>query len=150
MNWLKSIFTLSLVTTSVGMALPAIPGFKIDAKDVIRIEIGTDDDDAPMNGDRTAYLVSANRELRRRVHRLEQALRQMQDQMYRLEESNYRAVAAVQLQPAKEYTCYLQTSWDGTVYGKGGSEVEARAKALQSCGEKGRGFCNDRDVKCGS
>lgn len=119
-------------------ASAATPNFKLDARDVIRIEIGAEsEDNSPQS----------NANLRRRVHRLEQALRQLQDQLFRLEDAHAHSAVA----PQKEHTCYIKTSFRGTVYGKGGSEAEARAKAMQSCDSVQGGFsCEDSNVKCGS
>lgn len=129
------------VTTTASAA--RYPEISLDAKDIIRIEIGKDDEPV---GRSNSDLMETNRQLRRRVHRLEQALRQVQDQIYRLEE---RPVAAIAL--PKEVTCYIKTTFKGTVSGSGGSEAEARAKALKACDDVDGGFsCEDRNVKCGS
>ena len=153
MKWLTGLMTLSLVVSSVGFAGP-FSGVKLDGKDLIRIEIGSDEEEAPRaSGDQVSYLLQDNRRMRTRIRRLEQAMRQMQDQIYRMEDFNSRPVVAVAAPvAAKEYTCYIKTTFKGTVFGKGTSEAEARAKALQSCDSVGGASfdCDDDKVKCGN
>lgn len=153
MKWAKSAVIGTLTLSSMAMAGNPFAGIKLDAKDVIRVEIGSDeDDDYSGKGDRVNYLLQANKNLRRRVHRLEEALRQMQDQIYRLEDASARPILAVNTPPAPtSFTCYIKTTFRGTQIGKGSSEVEARANALKACSDANGGFdCEEEKVRCGN
>ena len=156
MKWLKFAVAMFFLTSSVGFAgsvgfSATLPGISINTRDIVRVDIGPDEDEVPRQGiDQVGYLTENNRNLRRRVRRLEQALRQMQDQIYRLEDSNARPMV-VAAEPQREFTCYIKTTFKGTVFGKGSSEMEAKAKALKSCDDVGGGFsCEDGNAKCGS
>lgn len=85
----------------------------------------------------------AIRELRSRVASLEAAVQQLQTAVF---DSNG------QVQQKKTYTCYINTTFDGTFLGKGESEVEAKAKALRACNQKTKNSatCRNTKVECGS
>lgn len=152
MNWAKTMVVGTLTLSSMAFAVSPFAGIKLNAKDVIRVEIGTDDEeDYNPKGDKVSYLLQTNKELRRRIHRLEQAMRQMQDQIYRLEDASARPILAVNTPPMQNHTCYIKTTFKGTQIGKGTSEMEARANAMKACDDAGGGFsCDDENVKCGN
>ncbi len=84
-----------------------------------------------------------NRELRERIRLLESAVRQLQEEVYRLKMqdggySNHRP----------QYTCFLNTPFNGSFYGKGYTKLEAKAKTLNECEKKDKGYCNANQVNC--
>lgn len=100
-----------------------------DGGQVVRINIGKEER-------------QDNRSMSRRINRLERAVRALQNRVYDLEDD----VGPVQTE-VTIYTCTLPTSFDGTFIGKGKTEAEARANAVNAC-EAGGGFpCRDRRVK---
>lgn len=128
-----------------GLAFAAT-GISIGGKDVIRIDVEEDAITDSIHARTTSELHAENSRLRKRVQRLEMAVRQLQDRTFNLEVSNNRPT--VTLAP-KEHTCYLKTTFEGTMMGKGGSEAEARAKALQECDNKNGGLsCKEENLRC--
>ena len=99
------------------------------AEDVYRIEIGKNHD----------------RDLERRVQRLEQAVDQLQRKVFDLES---RPVTA----PSSAFTtCYIKTPFDGTFTAASQVDAAARAGALEKCNAKAKSsiYCDEKDVKCG-
>lgn len=93
-----------------------------DGRTIIRINVGDDRDE---------------RDLLRRVHRLEQAVRDLQDKIYELNSSREIKV------------CSGDFFTIGTVIAKAPSELEARAIVMTNCQRKGGGiFCKEKDIKC--
>lgn len=96
-----------------------------DGRTILRIDVGDDRDD---------------RELLRRVHRLEKAVRDLQDKVYELQNT----VPAQTL-----YTCYGNIFSIGTVKGQGYSRIEAMSNAMAECNRKGGSiFCKEKEIKC--
>ncbi len=134
-------------------------GIHIGGSEIIRID---DDSDLVIEANGAASLANLRRENRilyRRIARLEAAVRQLQSKTFNLEmnaaENSVGNVVGSALQAfakpiaAKEFTCYLQTTFEGTVMGKGGSEAEAKANTLQACDKKNGGFsCRADKVQC--
>ena len=151
MRILLAAFTLVPVLASAGT-------LTINGRDVIRIDV---DDDEPAVRSRSmslSELAAENERLRRRLKKLERAVRQLQDRTFDLENAPARTVI-VPTQPSQpvqprgktEYTCYVKTTFKGTVMGKGSTEAEARAAALRDCEAKDGGFdCDDAKLKCGN
>ncbi len=88
-----------------------------------------------------------NRELRERVRLLEAAVRQLQEEVYRLKNSDTPTGYGRPSQ-RPSYTCFLNTPFDGSFYGKGDTKLEAKAKALNDCEKKDKGYCNANQVTC--
>ena len=104
-----------------------------DGKNIFRMDIGNEKE-------------NDSRELSRRVNRLERAVRELQNRIYDFEDDSVPATREVTV-----YTCVLPTSFDGTFIGKGKTEVEARANAVNSCKKAGAPFCYESNVrKCES
>ena len=69
----KGLVLSSFLLSLIGSAAFAAPQLSLNAKDLIRIEIGSDEEDMPSvsQPQQVTYLVKKNSDLRRRVHRLE-------------------------------------------------------------------------------
>jgi hypothetical protein len=124
-------FTLGVLIVSLvsGSALADSLNIKIGSDDVLRIQAGSQH--------------SSNatiRELEERVYRLERAVAQLQNEVFRLSEQP-RKVAE------KKVSCYLNTTFDGTITAKGDSKNECAGKVLHECNEKGVAFCKEKDIK---
>lgn len=142
----KSSFVL--LALLVGPLAFAGTSFSLNGRDIIRIE---SDDSIDSYEDRAMSLQELrdqNRKLRKRLNRLEKAVRQMQDRVFNLE------AAPVNTAPRapKIHSCYISTSFDGTLTAQGSSEAEARGKVLNECHKKTSSsvFCSEIHVKCGS
>ena len=99
-----------------------------DGRTILRIDIGDDRDD---------------REMLMRVRRLEEAVRDLQDQVYQL---------AVTPRSRTVYTCSGDMFSIGQVSGSGQSVTEAVVNAMADCQRKNGGrssmFCKDKDLTC--
>jgi hypothetical protein len=123
-------------------------GISIGGQEIIRIDADNQavivDTGRPRS---TNELQMENARLRERVLRLEMAVRQLQERTFSLEVTGSRPAPA----PAKEFACYIKTTFNGTVMAKGSSEAEARAGALKACDDKDGGFsCEESKIKCSS
>jgi hypothetical protein len=81
--------------------------------------------------------------------RLEQAVRQLQDEVDRLR----TRVAELEMQqrpsrPADSFACSLTTSFRGTFFANAPSRLEATAKTLKKCEAAGEPFCRKEEVQC--
>jgi hypothetical protein len=99
-----------------------------DGRTILRINIGDDRDD---------------REMLLRVRRLEEAVRDLQDQVYQLATAPvYRTV----------HSCSGDMFGIGQVSGSGQSRAEAVVNAMADCQRKNGGrssmFCKERDLSC--
>lgn len=83
----------------------------------------------------------ANREqLTRRILRLEQAVRDLQIQVYNLSQSDL---------PSRERWECKVTAFSDTYFGRGNSQNLARSNAQRACLEKRSSmFCKDDDIRC--
>lgn len=122
---------LSLFAISSASARPLDVGGMITLRDggnVVRISVGEEE-----RNDR--------RSMARRIKRLERAVRALQNRVYDLEDDANTAPREVTV-----HTCSLPTSFDGVFIGKGPTEIEARANAVNAC-ELGGGFpCGENRV----
>jgi hypothetical protein len=141
------VVALALVSTGA----MARSGISINGRDIIRIDV--EDDMGDIQVGRTLSIQDVqkeNKRLRRRVHRLEQAVRQLQDRAYALE-SAPRITHVAPARVPRDSTCYIKTTFHGTVMGKGANEHEARANTLRACEKSDGGFdCEDGKIKCGN
>lgn len=88
---------------------------------------------------------NANRRLRKRVRQLERAMIEMQDEMHYLRDY----LGRYQNQSNRQYSCFIQTKFDGTFLGSGSSIAEAKGKTLRACEKKaGRFDCKLSKVSC--
>ena len=108
-------------------------------KEVIRIEIGSE-----VESSRSKY---SQKDLYKRLYRLERAVRQLQDRVFDLETENSQLVD----EGKKTFTCFIKTNFDGTFTSTKKSLMEAKADAIQKCSDKIKsGFsCDEDKVKCG-
>jgi hypothetical protein len=129
----------ALAFGGTGISIGGQEIIRIDADERVVVETGR-----PRS---VSDLQMENARLRERVLRLEMAVRQLQERTFSLEVTGARQAAA----PTKEYACYIKTTFNGTVMGKGASEAEARAGALKACDDKDGGFsCEESKIKCSS
>lgn len=99
------------------------------AGEVFRIEIGKD------------YQKYSNRELRERIWRLEKAVSQLQEKVFKLESQGHTG--------ADSWICTIN-SLAGNFSATGGSKAVAKAKVQEKCNKKEPGsiFCRDDKTKC--
>lgn len=99
-----------------------------DGRTILRIDIGDDRDE---------------REMLLRVRRLEEAVRDLQDQVYQL---------ATTPRVRTVHTCSGDMFSIGRVSGSGQSRAEAIIKAMEDCQRQNGGsssmFCKERDLSC--
>ena len=95
------------------------------------------------NTDAHAYY---DRELRERIRLLEIAVRQLQNEVYRLR--TQRSVTTIEKRRRLFYACMLTTPFGGTFHGKGETMLEAKAKSLNACEKDEKGFCREEKVVC--
>lgn len=99
-----------------------------NGRSIVRIEIGDDRDD---------------REILMRVRRLEEAVRDLQDQVYQLQS---------QPQRREIWVCSGEMFSIGSVIGKATTMGEAKVNAMNDCRRKNRGsdsiFCKQADLIC--
>lgn len=107
------------------MSLTAFARDGRDDRPVIRISVGQD----------------RNQDVHRRIQRLEEAVRDLQDMVYDLQDDQRERVV-------REHVCVLKTTFDGSFIGKGSTRVEAQANAVTAC-KRGRGsFCERTEQTC--
>ena len=97
-----------------------------DGRSVVRIEVGENND----------------RETALRLRRLEQAVRDLQEQVYDLRDSEPRTRIVT------THVCSMTTSFDGTFVGKASSKIEAEALTRQKCQNARVAFCSSTVVRC--
>jgi len=101
--------------------------FSAMAKDVIKIEIGDD------------YKSYSNKELRKRIWRLERAVWQLQEKVFDLQHSS-------RTKPLKEWNCSVSALGD-YFSAAGETKAIAKAKVIKKCSKKQDSFfC--KDAKC--
>ena len=124
-----------IIIVTVAITLPAFAQkVSLNANDIVRIEIS---DEKSKSGK------GAVKELRRRVRLLEKAVKQLQEQVYDLK------YAGTVNTPKKTHTCFISTTFHGTVSGTASTLAAAKAKALKACDAKGAGLsCEPKNLKC--
>jgi predicted nuclease with TOPRIM domain len=90
---------------------------------------------------------SSNKDLYRRLYRLEKAVRQLQERVFELETENTQLKEE---EKGPSYTCYIKTA-KGLFTSTQKSMTQAKTQAMQKCSEVIRyGFdCDEDKVKCG-
>lgn len=127
MQKIVGVFVLSSLVSVVAAAESF--SIKINSDDVLKIQTGPQ------------HSASATvRDLEERIYRLERAVSQLQNEVFRLSETPRKA--------EKEVSCYIKTTFKGTFTGNGKTQNEAKGKALKACGDGGSMFCDENDVKC--
>lgn len=116
----KMMIALAIMTTTLSFAASAK-----DERPVIRITVGQD----------------KNQDTHRRIQRLEEAVRDLQDMVYDLQDDRRDRVIT-------EYVCVIKTNFDGSFVGRGPTKIEAQANAVAAC-KKGRAsFCESTQQSC--
>jgi hypothetical protein len=104
-----------------------------DGSTIIRVNVGSDRE-------------NDSRENAKRIANLERAVRELQNRVYDLEDD-----ARPTTREVKVYTCSLTSAFKGAYIGKGRSEVEARADAMQRCtmaaDDRSAFFCGEERIK---
>ncbi len=92
---------------------------------------------------------SSNRDLQKRIYRLEKAVRQLQERVFELEVENDDLKK--EDPNVKKITCYIKTNSKGVFSSTQKSQTQAKAEVMQKCGEVIKfGFeCDEEKVKCG-
>lgn len=113
---------------------------KIDKRDFITLNDSTLDDRGRGN----------EAELKRRIERLERAVRQLQDYSFILSERvNYLESRPVERPEASNaYACFLKTAFHGAFFANAPTRLEATAKTLKQCEKAGESFCRKEQVEC--
>lgn len=96
-----------------------------DGRTTVRINVGSDRDE---------------RDQLMRIRRLEQAVRDLQDQVYQLQSTPSRREIVV---------CSATFFSAGSMTSRGNTELEARADLKRQCERRTSAmFCNDSDIQC--
>ena len=104
------------------------------ADEMFRIDVGRDDN-------------YSDRELRRRVHWLEKAVRQLQERISSMDQS---LATCSTRRSSLQYTCYIQTFGKTYIAHSSDSEMAAKAQVIYNCSQaNGAMFCKDENVDCG-
>lgn len=145
---MKRWFTLSAIALSLFVQSSAGHADHPKQRRVVHIQVGEGAGQEHLHDrDRRNYNFKAhryyNRELRRRVRNLEEAVRQMQADIDLLLLENQKLKQA-----NAQYACYIKTPFDGTFLGRGSTLIEATAEALNQCEQKAMSWCQERKVKC--
>jgi len=129
------LLTVICIGAFLGSSIASASKLTIRAADIIKIQIS--DENMPEMSTR-----ATNRQLRRRVRQLERAVQQMQAQVYNLQ-------IDVAIPSRKTHTCFIKTTFHGTVSGTAGSLAEAKAKAMKACDTTGSHFsCETKNLNC--
>jgi hypothetical protein len=95
-------------------------------RSTVRIVVGNDRQDANQND---------------RIRRLEQAVRDLQDQVFDLRDQPQTTIVRTNV-------CSLKTTFDGTFIGKASTRTEAEAQVRNKCESAGAAFCSSTKVNC--
>lgn len=119
------ILSLFFILTTLLTATAEAQSRRDNRSPSIRIEIGDDRDD---------------REMLRRVHRLERAVRELQEKVYQLESTPA---------PQALVTCYGTMFIAGLVRGQGSTRAEAVMNALADCEKRAHPMhCEEKKLTC--
>lgn len=90
----------------------------------------------------------SEKELRRKVARLERAVAQLQRRVFELE---FQDTGKKVEEKVPSYTCYIETPFEGLISETRASETEAKAATVVTCGKKTQNslYCKIDKVKCG-
>ena len=127
---MKFLFCLVLLSVTVSSFAQTRPSSgRIDlggGRSTIRVDIGTGRTDANQND---------------RIRRLEEAVRDLQYQVYDLRDQPQTTIIRTNV-------CSLKTSFDGVFVGRGSTRVEAEAQARNKCQNARASFCTSTRVDC--
>lgn len=107
----------------------------------------------PEDGDRTFDKKKAKQDeeirlLKARTKVLEEAVRQLQEEVYWLRYANDIKPSPKERNPSVWF-CSVKSAFDRTYTGQGETQVEARAKAMDSCEKADGGLhCKDEKMVC--
>lgn len=125
---MKKTMMIVFALMMTAMSLSAVARDYRDSRDdrpVVRISVGQD----------------RNQDTHRRIQRLEEAVRDLQDMVYDLQDDRRDRVIT-------EHVCALKTNFQGTFIGKGSTKTEAQANAVNACKRSGAAFCESTQQQC--
>ena len=131
---MKKIALITLLAATLVAPATLVAYSSNPISDIIRIELGSEYDST-----------ASNRDLVRRIRRLERAVRQLQNRVFDLEADGYRADAT---DSSKQFSCILKTSFDGSYYGYGTSRGKAMEEAPNKCVSKNGQFSCNKAPTC--
>lgn len=126
---MKALLALIIITASLTASAQSRPEGRIDLRSgesTIRISVGNDRD--------------RDLQLTKRVRMLEEAVRDLQAQVYDLRDEPRTRTNTV-------YVCVLNAAFNEVYIGKASSQIEAEANARRNC-ESGNGMGCRRALKC--
>jgi hypothetical protein len=123
---MKKVILLALALMTLAGAAQAQSRRDIrNASSIVRIELGDDRDD---------------REMLKRIVRLERAVRELQEKVYDLEATPVRVEGAI---------CSAKFFKAGYIEATAAGMVQARAEVLRQCEKLDGGiFCDSKEIKC--
>ena len=83
-----------------------------------------------------------NTDVNLRIRMLEEAVRDLQAQVYDLQDTQ------VQTRVVTTHVCSMSTTFYGTFIGKASSKVESEAITRQKCSQSRESFCSSNRVNC--
>lgn len=86
--------------------------------------------------------VNERNDVNLRIRMLEEAVRDLQAQVYDLRDAEPRTRVVT------THVCSMSTSFNGTFIGKASSRVEAEAVTRQNCNRSRESFCSSNRVNC--
>jgi hypothetical protein len=129
---MKTLFAMILVVASLSASAQRNGGRNDGGRIVLR------------DGQTTVRIgINDNQELQHRVRLLEEAVRDLQAQVYDLRDAEPRTRVVT------THVCSMTTTFNGTFIGKASSRIEAEAISRQKCQTNGREhFCASNRVNC--
>lgn len=128
---MKAFFALFLVLTSLVASADDRRGDRLDGRIIFR------------DGRSTVRIaVNERREMELRIRLLEEAVRDLQEQVYDLRDAQPRTRVVT------THVCSLKTPFNGVFIGKASTRTEAEALARQKCSRSEEAFCSSRSVNC--
>jgi hypothetical protein len=127
MKFVMCLVLLSISLSSFAQSRSSNPRIDLGGgRSTIRVDIGTDRTDANQN---------------ERIRRLEEAVRDLQYQVYDLRDQPQTTVITMNV-------CSLRTAFGGVFVGRAITRVEAEAQARNKCQNARVSFCTNTRVDC--
>jgi len=128
---MKALFALVLVVASLTASAQSRRDDRLDGRIIFR-------------DGRSTVRISVNdrNDVNLRIRMLEEAVRDLQAQVYDLRDAEPRTRIVT------THVCSMSTSFNGTFIGKASSRVEAEAVTRQNCSRSRESFCSSNRVNC--
>jgi hypothetical protein len=128
---MKALFALVLVVASLTASAQSRRDDRLDGRIIFR------------DGRSTVRIsVNERNDVNLRIRMLEEAVRDLQAQVYDLRDAEPRTRIVT------THVCSMSTSFNGTFIGKASSRVEAEAVTRQNCNRSRESFCSSNRVNC--